>query len=145
MNHVFLDTDVILDIVTGRKPFLTDSASLFSLIDKKQLKASTTSLTFSNLYYILRKYSSHSKVITLLVEVADLLQIINVDEEIIRMSLRSRFKDFEDAIQFHSAKTVPEISVIITRNSKDYKPSDLPVMSPGTFLQTYNHAMSLGE
>ncbi|MCK4992012.1 MAG: hypothetical protein KAS29_16045 [Bacteroidales bacterium] len=64
---------------------------------------------------------------------------MNVDETISKRALQSGFKDFEDAIQYHVALSNPEIGVIVTRNIKDYKEAELPVMTPETFLKTYLH------
>lgn len=144
MTHLFVDTDIILDIITGRLPFSKEASSLFNLIEEEELKGYTTSLSFSNLYYVLRKYASHDKVISRLKELSDLIEILNVDDLIIKRALGSRFKDFEDAIQYFAAQENPLIDVIVTRNIKDYKTSELPVMSPGTFLKSYMHSQKNG-
>ena len=99
MTHLFVDTDIILDILIGRQPFSKVTSILFTLIEKEKLRGYTTSLSFSNLYYVLRKYSSHSKVISTLKELVELIEVLNVDDSIIRVALSSKFKDFEDAIQ----------------------------------------------
>jgi predicted nucleic acid-binding protein len=137
MTHVYLDTDIILDLITGRQPFANEAAALFTLIEKEKVKSHTSSLSFSNLYYVLKKHSSHRKVIAVLEELADLVNILNVNESVVRTALRSGFKDFEDAIQYHCAQTHPQIRVFITRNIKDYRQDALPVMMPETFLRTY--------
>ena len=139
MIHIFSDTDIILDVITGRMPFSVEASSLFSLIEEDQIKSSTSSLTFSNVYYVLRKYTSHMRVVSRLKELSELLQIMNVDDTIIKRALQSGFKDFEDAIQYQTALSNPDIEVIVTRNIKDYKEAELPVMSPETFLKTYLH------
>jgi len=139
MIHIFSDTDIILDVITGRMPFSVEASSLFTLIEEEQIKSSTSSLTFSNIYYVLRKYATHQRVVTRLKELSELLHIMNVDETIIKRALQSGFKDFEDAIQYHVALSNPEIDVIVTRNIKDYKEAELPVMSPETFLKTHQH------
>ena len=137
MIHIFTDTDIILDVITGRMPFSVEASSLFTLIEEEQIKSSTSSLTFSNLYYVLRKYTSHMRVVSRLKELSELLQIMNVDDTIIKRALQSGFKDFEDAIQYQTALSDPDIDVIVTRNIKDYKEAELPVMSPETFIKTY--------
>jgi predicted nucleic acid-binding protein len=139
MIHIFSDTDIILDVITGRMPFSVEASSLFTLIEEDQIKSSTSSLTFSNVYYVLRKYTTHQRVVSRLKELSELLQIMNVDDTIIKRALQSGFKDFEDAIQYHAALSNPEIGVIVTRNIKDYKEAELPVMTPETFLKTYLH------
>ena len=139
MIHIFTDTDIILDVITGRMPFSIEASSLFTLIEEDQIKSSTSSLTFSNVYYVLRKYTSHMRVVSRLKELSELLQIMNVDDTIIKRALQSGFKDFEDAIQYQTALSDPDIEVIVTRNIKDYKEAELPVMSPETFIKTYWH------
>lgn len=145
MIHIFSDTDIILDLITGRIPFSEEASILFSLIEKHKIISHTSSLTFSNVYYVLRKYASHQKVISRLKELADLLEILTVDERIINKALQSDFKDFEDAIQYCTAQSNPQIRVFITRNIKDYRKAELPVMTPGTFLKTYAHGLKEGS
>jgi predicted nucleic acid-binding protein len=139
MIHIFSDTDIILDVITGRMPFSIEASSLFTLIEEGQIKSSTSSLSFSNIYYVLRKYATHQRVVSRLKELSELLHILSVDDTIIKNALQSGFKDFEDAIQYQTALTNPDIELIVTRNIKDYKQAELPVMTPGTFLKTYLH------
>ena len=140
MIHIFVDTDILIDILTGRKPFSIEASSLFTHVENEKMKAYNTSLSFSNLYYILRKYASHNKVISNLRALSELIEVLNVDESIIKRALTSNFKDFEDAIQCYGAQDNSLIEAIITRNLKDYKTSELPVMTPGTFIKTYLHS-----
>ena len=139
MIHIFSDTDIILDVITGRMPFSAEASSLFTIVEEEKIEAYASSLSFSNLYYILRKYASHQRVISRLKEFSELLHILNVDGSMIRQALQSGFKDFEDAIQYQAALSNPNIDVIVTRNIKDYKLAELPVMTPDTFLKTYLH------
>ena len=142
MNNVFIDTDVIIDFLVDRKPFSMEAAVLFSLIDQNKLKGFVSSLCFSNLYYILRKVGSHKKVIKSLQDLSDIVEILEVESGIIKSALLSEFKDFEDAIQYFSSMKFKNIECIITRNIKDYKDSYLPVMTPETFLVTFENIAS---
>jgi hypothetical protein len=74
---------------------------------------------------------------TSLNELSKLLGILKVDDDIIKSALASDFKDFEDAIQYYTAQEYKRIDIIITRNIKDYKNSSLPVMTPETFMKTF--------
>lgn len=136
MNDLFIDTDVIIDFLIDRKPFSREAAIIFTLIEQKKIKGYTSSLTFSNLYYVLRKFESHHKVISKLDSISKLLNILKVDDHAIRNAIESGFPDFEDSIQYFSAVAYKKIDVIITRNIKDYKNSSLPVMTPGDYLKT---------
>jgi hypothetical protein len=99
------------------------------------IKGHVSSLTFGNLYYVLRKIESYKKVISMLDSLSRLLAILKVDEQIIKSSINSGFADFEDSIQYFCARDSKKVDVIITRNTKDYKNSELPVMTPGDFLR----------
>jgi predicted nucleic acid-binding protein len=138
MTTVFIDTDIILDFLADRKPFTEEAAFLFTLIDQKKIKGCISSLCFSNLYFILRKVGIHAKVIKTLLELAELVEILKVDEITIKSALSSGFKDFEDAIQYYAAMESGKVDVLITRNVKDYKSASIPVMSPDSFLKTIN-------
>ncbi|HKL66659.1 MAG TPA: PIN domain-containing protein [Bacteroidales bacterium] len=142
MTDLFIDTDVIIDFITDRQPFSREAAQVFTLIDQRKVRGFTSAFSYSNLYYVLSKYASHKKVITMLKELSELAGILKVDDDIIKSSLASDFKDFEDAIQYYTAQGYKRIDVIITRNIRDYKKSSLPVMTPETFLKTYKQTAS---
>jgi len=135
MTDLFIDTDVIIDFLIDREPFSREAAIIFSLIEEKKIKGHVSSLTFSNLYYVLRRVESHNSVISKLEKLSKLLNILKVDEQMIKDSISSGFSDFEDSIQYFCALDYKKIDVIITRNTKDYKHSDLPVMTPGDYLK----------
>ena len=137
MTELFIDSDVIIDFLIDRKPFSQDAAKIFSLIAQNKIKGYSSFLCFSNIYYVLSKYASPKKVISKLKELSELIRILKVDEKIILSALHSDFKDFEDAIQYFTATAHKRIDIIVTRNIKDFKRSELPVLTPGTFLKTY--------
>ena len=136
MTDLFIDTDVIIDFLIDRKPYSREAAILFTLIEQKKLRGYSSSLTFSNLYYILRKVQTHNKVISKLDSLSKILNIFKVGEQTIKNAINSGFPDFEDSIQYFCARDNRRISVIITRNTKDYRNSEIPVMTPGDYLKT---------
>ncbi len=136
MTNLFIDTDIIVDFLIDRKPFSREAAIIFTLIDQKKLKGYVSSLTFSNLFYVLRKIEPQKKVISKLDSLSKLLTILKVDDQNIRDAIDSGFPDFEDSIQYYCALDCKKVEAIITRNTKDYKKSTLPVMTPGDFLKS---------
>jgi len=135
MTDIFIDTDVIIDFLIDREPHSREAAIIFTLIEQKKLKGYVSSLTFSNLYYVLRKIESHNKVIAKLDSISRLLTILKVDQQIIKLAIASEFPDFEDSIQYNCALGYKKIDVLITRNIKDYKGSQIPVMTPAIYLK----------
>jgi predicted nucleic acid-binding protein len=136
MNDLFIDTDIIIDFLIDRKPHLREAAIIFTLIEQKKLKGYVSSLTFSNLYYVLRKVEPHNKVISKLDSISKMLTILKVDQQNIKDAIASGFSDFEDSIQYNCALDYKKIDVLITRNTKDYKNSEIPVMTPADYLKT---------
>ena len=135
MTDIFIDTDVIIDFLIDREPHSREAAIIFTLIEQKKLKGYVSSFTFSNLYYVLRKIESHNKVIAKLDSISRLLTILKVDQQIIKFAIASGFPDFEDSIQYNCALDYKKIDVLITRNIKDYKGSQIPVMTPAVYLK----------
>jgi predicted nucleic acid-binding protein len=136
MTDLFIDTDVIIDFLIDRQPHSREAAIIFTLIEQKKLRGYASSLTFSNLYYVLRKFETHIKVKSKLESLSHIIKFLKVEEQTIIDALSSEFSDFEDSIQYLSALESKKINVIITRNTKDYKKSDIPVLTPGEYLKT---------
>lgn len=134
MSKAFIGTDVILDFMIGREPFAMDAARIFTLAEKKQISICTTGLVFSNAYYVLRKLGTHKKVIEKLTQLARLVDIIGLSKVAVIRALESSFGDFEDALQHYAAVT-ENVKIIITGNTKDYKNSELAVLTPDQYLK----------
>lgn len=134
MDKVLIDTDVILDFLFDRKPFSEDAAQILSWCENGKIQGFVTSIMLSNIYYLLRKTAKHEKVIENLKMLLNIVDVITTNKDTVLDALHSEFKDFEDALQNFSAQNSNEIKVIITRNSKDYKTSNLAVMEPETYI-----------
>jgi predicted nucleic acid-binding protein len=130
MKTIFLDTNVIIDFLADRRPFSLIAAEIFTASLSGKVNIYISAISYNNIYYILRQSLSHPETIKLLEELSEMAEIVDVTKTIIKKSLKSDFKDFEDAIQYNCALTVKKIDFIVTRNSKDYKKSSLPVMNP---------------
>lgn len=130
MKHIFLDTNVIIDFLAGREPFATDAAYLFDAVVAGTCKIYVCALSFNNIWYVLSQTLKDVRTIELLKELEKMTLIASVTQEIIRQALDGKFKDFEDAIQYFCALELGIIDAVVTRNSKDFKNSELPIMSP---------------
>lgn len=135
MKHILIDSDVLLDMLTDRKPFSKDALEIFSLCEKKKIQGYVTPVIIANMYFILRKLFTHDAVTSGLDRLLDVIEVANTDKTVIRTALNSDFKDFEDALQNFSAVKNGKITTIITRNVKDYKKSTLAVVSPEMYLK----------
>ena len=140
MKHFFLDTNIVIDVLTDRKPFSDFGQQLFDLSLKEKIKLSISSLSYTTIYYYIRKSSgSHKNAITILKELEAIISPSDVSKEMINQAIHSDFNDFEDAVQYFTALSV-KCDAIITRNPKDFKKSSILILSPEEALAQIQNA-----
>ncbi len=135
MDSVLIDSDVILDFLFDREPFAEFASEIITLCDKKKILGYTTPVIISNVYYLLNRVSKHEVVVQKIKELLQIIDIISIDKPTIIEALNSKFKDFEDGIQNYAAENTNSITIILTRNIKDYQHSKLGVFSPEMYLK----------
>lgn len=135
MDKVLIDTDVLMDFFFDRKPFAKYSTELIHLCAEKQLQGFTTPVIISNIYYLLRKTANHNIIVEKIKQLLTIIEIVNIGKSAVMDPLNSEFKDFEDALQNFSAVEDGEIKIILTRNLKDFKKSELAILTPETYLK----------
>ena len=135
MDHVLIDTDVVLDFFFDRKPFSTFATRVLNLCANKEIKGFTAPVIICNVYYMLRKTSKHNIVVEKIKQLLTVIEVIVMNKEVVEHALNSEFKDFEDALQNFSAVDHASITTILTRNIKDYKGSTLAILTPETYLK----------
>ena len=130
MKQVFLDTNVIIDFLANRKPFSVAAAGIFNFAVLGKIKIYISAVSCNNIYYILRQSFSNTETIKLLDELCEMTEIADVTKTVIKKSLKSELRDFEDAIQYNCALSLNKIDFIVTRDTKDFRKSILPIMNP---------------
>jgi len=133
MIKVFIDTNVIVDLIANREPFSKDAIETFSLAEKKKIKLFVSTQSILTTHYILKKYIEEKELREIINELIDFVSVIPSTKEMIKRSLKSKYKDFEDGVQILSAESIDLMSFIITRNVKDFKESQLKVLTPQEF------------
>ncbi len=136
MIKLFLDSDIILDLLAQREPHYIHAAKLFTLIDQQKVRGFTSPVIFSNLHYLHKKMTTNAAALKNLRKLKTLVTVLPVDERVIEQSLNSEFTDFEDAIQYFTAVN-NGINLIITRNKADYKKSRIAISTAEEFLSTW--------
>ena len=135
MKKLFVDTNIIMDLLTERPPFYQPAAKLFMQADKQKVELYASALTFANLNCILTRMYDANKARTALRKLELLVAIQDLTEKITLLSLNDEaFPDFEDGLQYYTALE-NNMDAIITRNLKDFKASVLPVMTAEAFLK----------
>jgi predicted nucleic acid-binding protein len=134
IKKLFIDSDIILDLLAERPLFYDNAAKVFSWAYKKKIELYTTAVVLANVFYILRKVNGNNKSKDQLKDLRLLVKILPIDESIVDMALGSEFNDFEDSLQYYTAKE-QNLFGIITRNSKDYRIKDIVIQTSKEFVK----------
>jgi predicted nucleic acid-binding protein len=130
MKKVFLDTNIIVDLIADRKPFSKYSIEILKKSEEKKIELFTSSHSIATTHYLLKKYVEEKILREVLYNLLDYVTVISVDTDVLKKGLRSKHRDFEDSIQILCASTIEKIDCIVTRNTKDFRESEILVLAP---------------
>ncbi|NJL82510.1 MAG: PIN domain-containing protein [Chloroflexaceae bacterium] len=133
MRRVLFDSDVLLDILAQRQPFVVAFAQALNMVTQPQVQGYVSGHAVTNIFYILRRQVGSETARELLSRLLQHLQIANVTDEVIRAALQSSMTDFEDAVTSEAANAAG-VEVIVTRNTSDFLASVTPAVLPDEFL-----------
>jgi predicted nucleic acid-binding protein len=132
--RIFLDTDIVLDLLLERQPHYSSAAAVFAMADRKRIKLYVSALSFANANYILSRKIGVTESRNILRDLKALLAVLPVDEKVVELALNSEFTDFEDAIQ-HFCASGNNIQLLLTRNVRDYRQSQIRVITAEEFVK----------
>ena len=135
IDKLFLDTNIVLDLLGEREPFYESAAKIATLADKGKVNLIVSALSYSTVYYLLSKYEDNEVVKDKLRKFKVIAETSDLTDIIIDKGLSSKFADFEDALQYYCAIKM-DCNILITRNEKDFKESAIPVMTPDEYLKS---------
>lgn len=130
---LFIDTNVVIDVIARREPFVYDSQQILHLCESGKADGIVSTLTLCTVSYILRKYLTLGMMRQQLRNLRNILSPVDLSVSIIDKAIDSPMSDFEDAVQFYTA-TYSEADYIITRNPKHFPQDNIPVLTPNAFL-----------
>jgi predicted nucleic acid-binding protein len=136
MRNVFVDTNILIDLLADRPPFSKFAVAIFDLAEKHKVKLFTSSHSYATTHYLLKKYMGEKELRVVLYSLLDFIDIISIDLSIIKKSLLSNHKDFEDAIQIFAAGSIKSLDFIVTRNIKDFKDAGVTVLPPDELIHS---------
>ena len=134
-NNLFVDTDIILDIVLEREDFYDDSSYIFRRFENSSAILYTSPTIIVNAQYTGQKLISKEKCRRTINYLLNYFIILEADIDILKKAYESKFADIEDAVQYYTATKNNKIDFFITRNIKDFKYGEdkLLVISPKQF------------
>jgi len=131
--RVFIDTNVIVDVIARREPFFADSQAVLSLCALGEIEGFVSDLTFCNVAYVMRKQLGSHQLRSGLSVLKNSLTVVPIGDDGISAALADETVDFEDAVQL-AAATAANADLIITRNTRHFSRSTIRVCTPTDFL-----------
>ena len=113
----------MLDVLAKREPFYDSSVRIWSLVESSKLFGAVSAISLNNIYYILRKISGREKALQSIKFIYEVFTIIPLNSAILSLALESDIDDFEDALQYYSARQ-SRARFLITRNISDFPETD---------------------
>ncbi len=134
---VFVDTNVLLDVLARREPFYGDSSRIWSLAERGRIEAQVSVISFNNVYYVVRRAANRRTAEKALRVMRNVFTPVALNAQVLSQAIDAGFGDFEDAIQFHSA-VYAGAGCLITRDADHFPAADIPVLSPAEFLASHD-------
>ena len=135
--NVFFDTNVLMDVLLRRHPFVDKSREVWFLAERGKIAGLASALSFPNIYHVVRKALGAETALSMMTLLRDTLTAVPLDEQILNQAMDAKFPDFEDAIQYFSARRA-DAECLLTRNVEHFPASGLRVLSPEEFLAAHS-------
>lgn len=136
MNILF-DTNVILDALLERSPFLKETTLLFDAVEESVINGFICADSITTIYYLVTKGTNRKTAQQKIKLLLELFDVAPVNRPVLEDALSVKFNDFEDAVIYQSARSV-NADGIVTRNPKDFKKSKISVYSPRELITAIN-------
>ena len=133
---ILLDTNIILDLLLEREPFCFDAKEIFLMIENNKLDGFLCATTITTIYYLISKNLNKSKAGEITNKLLELFNITDVNKNILYEAIKNNGKDYEDSVIYTSAEYFG-IDLILTRDKKGFKQSNIKVLKPNEFLEKY--------
>ncbi|MDJ1181258.1 PIN domain-containing protein [Roseofilum sp. BLCC_M91] len=127
--RILIDTNVVLDFLQGREPFVEHAARLFERVDAGEIEGFIAATTITNIYYIVRKKAGREVAQDAIAQVLSDLNICPVNSDTLEQALQLNFEDFEDAVQYVCAVGY-YLDAIVTRDASGFLSAEIPVVLP---------------
>ena len=134
MERILIDTSIVLDLLGGREPYVTDAQLLFTMADRSEIGLYMTPVAQAHIHDMLSDQLKPEEIRKVLVRLGNLIHILPVDQRIVDLALTSEFKDFTDAVQYFAASE-HDMDLILTRNLKGFRNSHLLVLNPKQYIE----------
>lgn len=135
MYKIFLDTNIILDYLITEREGNRAAQRIMELTVEDKLMSYISPISLLNIFYILRQQMTDQERKDIIESFLEILKVVELDFDTLQLGLFAPIADYEDGVQYVSAKKAG-VDFIITgdelfRNCD----SDLEIISSGEFIK----------
>ena len=131
---IFVDTDVILDVLCNRAEYVDASATVWNYCEAGKAEGYMSALTVPNIVYILRKELTPERTMQLIEQISLIFKVVDLKASDLKAAAKMLASDYEDAVQSCQAARIGA-DYIVTRNIRDFKDSKVPALKPTELLE----------
>lgn len=136
MRKIFIDTNILLDVILHRADFYQQAAAIWADCESRKVQGYVSAISLNNMHYIMRKMVAPYVALEYVRLVLNVFSIVPLDESILRLAVDLPQKDFEDAIQTFSAVQI-KADCIVTRDKSHFSNHYMPVISPIEYVDFF--------
>jgi predicted nucleic acid-binding protein len=134
--RVFLDTNILVDVLLNRPGLAADSEALIFRCEALGAEMLVAWHGLATAYYLLRRGRTEQQALGEVDKILAWARVADCTDASARRARSLGFADFEDALQAAAAEA-GAADWLVTRNTSDFARSRVPVLTPAQFLQRF--------
>jgi len=130
---ILLDTNVVIDVLLAREPFVSPAREIMALVEQKKVQGYICATSITTIHYLMQRSTDKTQADSLIVTLLELFDVSSVSKSTLHDASVNNGIDYEDSVIYTAAKDT-KVDMIITRDNKGFKNASMTVLSPEEFL-----------
>lgn len=130
---ILIDTNVLLDVVLERKPWVDDATALLDGVAKGRAEGYVAGHAITTVHYIVERERNRAIAATAVSDLLQLLTVVALSSADFQRALGLGLKDYEDGIQAAACLQIGA-DYLVTRNEKDFRGAPVTARTAGEVL-----------
>ena len=130
---ILLDTNVVLDLLLAREPFVHLAKEIFILIENGEIEGYLCATSVTTLHYLVGRQTNKIEADEVIEKLLTLFNVAPVTKQILHNACLNNGSDYEDSVIYTSAY-FSSINIIVSRDKKGFKASKVSTLTPKEFL-----------
>jgi predicted nucleic acid-binding protein len=129
MKRILFDTNVVLDVLFDRQPYVEASAAAWAAVETGISEGMVAAHAVTTIHYLVRKEKGNARATRIISAILRVFGVAVVDGAVIQEALQLPFFDFEDAVTA-AAGRLAGCECIVTRDPKGFRGSPVRCLTP---------------